>query len=257
MVRSTLGAGLLSMMFIAVPAAVAQNSAMPSEFNVALLEQGEELYRAECAQCHGADGVGRPPIFPALDENAQLGSLKLIVSRIHLGEGAMVAFPRLSADEIAALALYIRNSWSNAFGAVTSDEVSTILAGIDVVVPRSSIWDGVYSEAQAQSGRRLYLSACAGCHGSRLNGAPDNPDMRPAPPIGGPRFLRNWDGQTVRTLFEYSRTTMPPTNPGYLTEEQYLNVIAYMLSVSQLPASDTPLEAGVGSLADILIKEAP
>ncbi len=71
--------------------------------------------------------------------------------------------------------------------------------------PAVSIWDGVYTRAQAARGEALYPEPCGRCHGHRLNGAPDDPDMLPAPPVGGPKFLRNWDGRTLAALFEYTR----------------------------------------------------
>ena len=33
-----------------------------------------------------------------------------------------------------------------------------------------SIWDGVYTEAQAKRGAAIYSAECAGCHGLDLTG---------------------------------------------------------------------------------------
>ena len=41
---------------------------------------------------------------------------------------------------------------------------------------------------------------CGLCHGRRLNNAPDDPDMRSAPPLARARFLREWERHSLATL---------------------------------------------------------
>jgi len=98
---------------------------------------------------------------------------------------------------------------------------------------------GVFTEDQAARGRGVYSGACGFCHGRRLNGAPDDPDMRSTPPLARARFLREWEGRSLATLFEYTRLTMPEDNPTSLTDAEYVDVIAYMLSVSRIPVPAT------------------
>jgi mono/diheme cytochrome c family protein len=101
--------------------------------------------------------------------------------------------------------------------------------------PRS-VWDGVYSPAQATRGATLYASNCASCHGIELNGG----EM--APPLTGGDFLSNWNGLTVGDLFERIRISMPADRPGRLSREQDADIVAYMLSVAQFPPGSTELE---------------
>ena len=54
----------------------------------------------------------------------------------------------------------------------------------------TSVWEGVFTEAQANRGQAVYDGACGLCHGRRLNGAPDDPDMRSTPPLARAKFLR-------------------------------------------------------------------
>lgn len=119
--------------------------------------------------------------------------------------------------------------------------------------PARSIWDGVFTEGQAKRGERVYTGPCSRCHGYRLDGAPDDPDMYPTPPIGGRKFLRNWRGRSLGALFDYTRATMPENNPGYLTDEEFTEVIAYMLEMSGVPAGDELLPSDRDRLADIVI----
>lgn len=122
---------------------------------------------------------------------------------------------------------------------------------------RPSIWDGVYTEAQARRGEYLYPGPCGKCHGVRLDGAPEDPDMFSTRPIAGAKFLRAWDGRTLGVLFEYLRATMPENNPGFLTDGEYADLIAYMLERSGAPAGDTELPADPAALAPIRIRKTP
>jgi len=118
-----------------------------------------------------------------------------------------------------------------------------------------SIWQGVFTQAQAARGQDAYEGACGFCHGNRLDGAADDPDMRSAPPLARVKFLREWEGRSLAALFEYTRTTMPEDNPGSLTDNEYVDIIAYMLSVSRIPAGDDELEADLISLASTHIHQ--
>ena len=88
---------------------------------------GASLYAANCASCHGNEGQGMGEVFPALAGNDALANGEYVVKIILEGEPgtAMPAFgDRLSDEEVAALASYIRNSWGNEFGPVTVSEVA-------------------------------------------------------------------------------------------------------------------------------------
>ena len=127
-------------------------------------------------------------------------------------------------------------------------------AQVDDAGETASVWDGVFTEAQAARGREVYTGACGLCHGRRLNGAPDDPDMRSTPPLARARFLREWEGRSLAALLAYTRLTMPEDNPGSLADEEYVEVIAYMLSVGRMPAGDGELPTDPRRLAEILIR---
>src|SRR6187549_3899441 len=88
-----------------------------------------------------------------------------------------------------------------------------------------SIWSGVFTTEQAERGKVLHLGVCAKCHGDRGDGAGE-PDQPQAPAIARATFLRKWDSQSLASLFEYIRSTMPPDNPGSRTDQNYIDVIA-------------------------------
>jgi quinoprotein glucose dehydrogenase len=107
--------------------------------------------------------------------------------------------------------------------------------------PAKSIWDGVYSEAQAMRGKALYSQECASCHGSELTGG----EM--APPLSGGEFMAGWDGLTVGDLFERVRISMPQNSPGSLSGQQNADILAFVFSSNKFPAGaeEMPKEAGI------------
>ena len=107
--------------------------------------------------------------------------------------------------------------------------------------PTKSVWDGVYTQAQAERGRAVYSDQCASCHGSELTGG----EM--APPLSGGEFMAGWDGLTVGDLFERIRISMPQNSPGSLSGQQNADVLAFMFSVNKFPAGETelPKEGGI------------
>ena len=235
------------LVFLLPPAASAQQSS----------NQGQELYEQNCALCHRDSGTGNPPTFPALDGNDRLGNTARLVRSIHTGGNGMPPFPALTAEDIAALGNYLRNAWTNDLGRVTTEDVTAILERLETDAPIASVWDGVFTEAQAARGRAIYSGACALCHGRRLNGAPDDPDMRSTPPLARARFLRVWEGRSLAALYEYTRATMPEDNPSSLTEQEYVDIVAYMLSVGGMSTGDDELQTDAQSLARVIFGPQP
>ena len=239
--------------------AVAQhegNTAM-AEVDPELRDLGEALYAAQCASCHMAGGGGAPPAFPALRDNEALEDLEMIVVNVHRGQGAMPAFPNLDAEELAGIATFVRNAWDNAFGGANVDEVEAILAAIDAPMERLAVWEGVYTQEQADRGRRVFVTHCAQCHGERGDGAGTGADMPPSPSIVGRNLFRDWGGQSVFSLFEITRTTMPQINPNSLSPEAYADSLAYVFALSGLPAGERELPAEREVLETIVIEPQP
>jgi mono/diheme cytochrome c family protein len=98
-----------------------------------------------------------------------------------------------------------------------------------------SVWDGVYTEAQAKRGEAVYRQSCASCHGVALEG------IETAGPLTGARFTANWNGVTVGDLLERVKVSMPNDRPGTLSRQQTADVLAYVFSVNRFPAGKAEL----------------
>ena len=95
--------------------------------------------------------------------------------------------------------------------------------------------DGVYTAAQAASGRAVYERGCAACHQTNLQGSFE------APQLAGESFLRFWADLSPGDLFARISGSMPPGEEGSLTAEEYLDVVAYLLEANGAPAGGTAL----------------
>jgi len=121
----------------------------------------------------------------------------------------------------------------------------------------ATIWEGVYTSGQAARGERIYPSICGRCHGYKMDGAPDDPDFFPTPPIAGRKFLRKWDGVTLGVLLAYTRESMPEINPGSLSDQEFADVVSYMLAASGAPPGGFELPAEAPQSTQVLITPGP
>jgi S-disulfanyl-L-cysteine oxidoreductase SoxD len=120
-------------------------------------------------------------------------------------------------------------------------------SALTVAQPARTVWDGVYSEAQAGRGEKLYAEHCARCHGDMLTG------MEAAPALTGTTFYSNWEGETLQALFDRIRASMPPDKPGSVSRAQIADILSHVLHVGGYPAGEMALDAQ-GPLAAIAIR---
>src|SRR6202140_1598595 len=106
----------------------------------AAMRRGAAIYSDACASCHLEDGVGQPRFFPPLGHNAMLqqpdptGLEHLILAGARIGTSpsrptslTMPSFAwKLSVNEIADVATYLRNSLGNHATGVSVAEVREV-----------------------------------------------------------------------------------------------------------------------------------
>lgn len=105
-----------------------------AEAGTDLAARGEEVYAASCTSCHQGEGQGVPGAFPPLAGNPNLADAAHVIDVIQNGmqgelEVAGVTYngvmtpANLPAEDVAAVATYIRTSWGNDFGPVDPGQV--------------------------------------------------------------------------------------------------------------------------------------
>jgi quinoprotein glucose dehydrogenase len=111
----------------------------------------------------------------------------------------------------------------------------------------TSVWDGVYTDSQADRGKAQYLQNCASCHSETLQGVDE------APGLVGEGFLASWVDLPAADLFERIRISMPQDRPGQLSRAAYADILAYLFRVNKFPAGNTELASDLAALKQIVI----
>lgn len=88
-----------------------------------------------------------------------------------------------------------------------------------------------YTAEQAESGRRVFGSVCSVCHGRN--------EFR------GPIFELTWVSEPVGHVFQHISTTMPQDDPGSLSLEQYVSIVAYFLELNGRDPGEQALTSDV------------
>lgn len=100
-----------------------------------------ELYRLNCAGCHGMERQGNPPTFPSLVNIKEKKSKNEIVIQVKNGKGIMPPLTHLSDAEINAIVSYLYDEGPSVQENYVVEELSP-----------------------AQKGEMLFKSNCTSCH---------------------------------------------------------------------------------------------
>ena len=98
---------------------------------------------------------------------------------------------------------------------------------------------GVYTEAQAAEGAKTYDTICSKCHANPTN------------PLKGQRIIQAFSGHPLYQIWTYITTNMPQSAPGTLPQQQYADVLAYILKINGYPAGAEPLPPDPQVIANI------
>ncbi|MGH6828340.1 MAG: c-type cytochrome [Rhizomicrobium sp.] len=104
----------------------------------------------------------------------------------------------------------------------------------------------VYTLSQAQDGATVYTLHCASCHGARMEGDA-------GPPLRGHAFrqITASQGLTAYKLLNIISQSEPEDLPGSLNQEQYGDVVAYILQQNGYPAGRDSLSADSLNLREL------
>ncbi|MBI4472873.1 MAG: c-type cytochrome, partial [Acidobacteria bacterium] len=96
---------------------------------------------------------------------------------------------------------------------------------------------GVYTAQQADAGRASYQANCSACHLPDLGGQGD------AAPLRGAEFMGAWGARTTKELLSFMQLTMPPARPGSLPQQEYLDIVAFILQQNGAAAGNQAFAA--------------
>ena len=93
-----------------------------------------------------------------------------------------------------------------------------------------TVWDGVYTDAQATRATTVFGASCANCHTLESQGNR---------PLSGDKFWQSYTQKTVGDLLTFVSTSMPNGNPGSLPRATYNDLVALILKSNGFPAGAT------------------
>jgi ankyrin repeat protein len=110
-----------------------------------------------------------------------------------------------------------------------------------------TIWDGVFTEEQAERGQKVYVVSCAPCHKTDLLGDSGTPAL------AGTDFFSRFNGSSVDDLVKTIRASMPQDAPDSLGTPAYVDLTGYLLKANGSTAGATELSQDSAVLKTIRI----
>ncbi len=110
-----------------------------------------------------------------------------------------------------------------------------------------TVWNAVFSEAQATRGHAEFEANCLRCHNVDVDVL--NPDAR----FIGPAFIQRWREYDVESLFSFIKLSMPRRDPGSLSDQVYLDIVAHLFKSNLFPSGDD--ELSMNAIDSIQIEE--
>jgi len=108
---------------------------------------------------------------------------------------------------------------------VVSASLSLLFASV-AYAQRITVNDGVFTAAQAAAGESVYDESCRTCHDMGFYAG----------------IWEFWQGKPLLDFWFVIVAEMPTDNPGVLSDAEYTDIVAYILSQRGYPAGDTLLD---------------
>ena len=233
--------------------AYAQQSTTPKRvwdgvFTAEQAKRGKAEFDQTCSRCHNLALIGSER-GPAIKGSTFLshwdkGTVADLFIKIRdtMPEGGPGT---LNEDIKIDILSYILQQ--NGFPAGTSELKKDVSSLEDIRLAKKGIWDGVFTDAQANRGKAALLqNGCNGCHGAELAG-----DRGPS--LKGERFITAWENGSINRLFIKIRDTMPPLNAEQVSPNTKVDIVAYLLQVNGFPSGAIELPLDSDSLDSVQI----
>jgi mono/diheme cytochrome c family protein len=113
-----------------------------------------------------------------------------------------------------------------------------------------TVWDGVYTNAQAERAVATFGSTCSRCHTLTADGSGNRP-------LTGDKFWEGFTQKTVGDLLKFVSTNMPNGQGGSLSAGTYNDLVALILKSNGFPAGSTELAPETIATVQIIPKDGP
>ncbi|HWL60360.1 MAG TPA: cytochrome c [Microbacteriaceae bacterium] len=191
----------------------------------ALVAEGEKLFDANCASCHGLDLTGTPDGPSLIGVGAAAVDFQVGTGRMPMamtGPQAMVKPPQFTKTQIAALAAYVASLSPGP--AIPSPEL--VASGTDLAL-----------------GGELFRINCAMCH-NVVGAGGALTEGKFAPQLMGVDETHIWEAMLT------GPQNMPVFNDANITPEDKANIIAYLKFLENQPAVGGYELGGLGPVAE-------
>jgi mono/diheme cytochrome c family protein len=111
-----------------------------------------------------------------------------------------------------------------------------------------TVWDGVFTDAQADRATGMFSQSCARCHTLTSEGSR---------PLSGEKFWEGYTQKTVGDLLTFVRTNMPNGQGNTLPAASYNDLVALILKSNGFPAGKTELAPETVANVQIIPKDGP
>jgi mono/diheme cytochrome c family protein len=122
-------------------------------------------------------------------------------------------------------------------------------AAVTAQTPAKTVWDGAYTDAQAERAQGTFSANCARCHTLTAEGAR---------PLVGPQFWQANTQKTVGDLLKFVSTNMPNgVTAGSLAPSAYNDLVALILKSNGFPAGTFEVAPDTVAAIQIIPKDGP
>jgi mono/diheme cytochrome c family protein len=135
-----------------------------------------------------------------------------------------------------------------ALTAVFLGSLGTAIVAAQAKPSGKTVWDGVYTDAQAERATATFSSTCSRCH---TLGADGNR------PLSGEKFWEGYTQKTVADLLAFVSKNMPNGQGGTLSPGTYNDLVALILKTNGFPAGTTEVTPETVTGVQIVPKDGP
>ncbi len=134
-------------------------------------------------------------------------------------------------------------------GALFLGSLATVVVTAQTAKPTGpTVWDGVFTDAQADRAAGTFSQNCERCHTLAAQGTR---------PLSGDKFWEGYTQKTVGDLLTFVKTNMPNGQGGSLPGPTYNDLVALILKSNGFPSGKAELTPETVANVQIIPKDGP